>query len=108
MDAQSSAGFADERRAGPGRPGEGVTNMNQDQVFEKVVSILKPFVKAPDALARVNMESSIVKDLDVNSARLVDVILEIEDAFGLAIADAEADQVKTIGDAVRLIQARAA
>ncbi len=79
--------------------------MVQEQVFEKVVSILKPFVKAPEALEGLSMDSSLVKDLKVNSARLVDIVLEIEDTFGLAIADADADNVKTVGDAVRLIQA---
>ncbi len=79
--------------------------MVEEQVFEQVVSILKPFVKAPEALASVKMDSSIVKDLKVNSARLVDVVLEIEDKFGIAIADADADKVKTIGDAVKLIVA---
>jgi acyl carrier protein len=79
--------------------------MEQAQVFEKVVAILKPFVKAPEALATVSMESSIVKDLKVNSARLVDVVLEIEDTFGIAVADSDADKVKTIGDAVNLIVA---
>jgi acyl carrier protein len=79
--------------------------MSQEQVFEKVVSILKPFVKAPEALATIGMESSIVKDLKVNSARLVDVVLEIEDTFGIAIADSDADKVKTVGDAVNLIVA---
>ncbi len=79
--------------------------MVQEQVVEKVVSILKPFVKAPEALATIGMESSIVKDLKVNSARLVDVVLEIEDTFGIAIADADADKVKTVGDAVNLIVA---
>jgi acyl carrier protein len=79
--------------------------MVQEQVFEKVVSILKPFVKAPEALATVSMDSFIVKDLKVNSARLVDVVLEMEDQFGIAIADDEADKVKTVGDAVKLIVA---
>ncbi len=79
--------------------------MVQEQVFEKVVSILRPFVKAPEALESLSMDSSLVKDLKVNSARLVDIVLEIEDTFGLAIADADADKVKTVGDAVRLIQA---
>ncbi len=79
--------------------------MMQEQVFQKVVSIITPFVKAPEALATIGMESSLVKDLKVNSARLVDVVLEIEDTFGMAIADADADRVKTVGDAVRLIQA---
>jgi acyl carrier protein len=77
--------------------------MDQQQVFDKVVSILKPFVKAPDALASVAMETSILKDLKVNSARLVDVVLEIEDQFGIEVKDEDADKVKTVGDAVKLI-----
>ena len=77
--------------------------MDQQQVFDKVVSILKPFVKTPDALASVAMETSILKDLKVNSARLVDVVLEIEDQFGIEVKDEDADKVKTVGDAVKLI-----
>ncbi len=77
--------------------------MDQKQVFDDVVAILKPFVKNPDALATVAMETSILKDLKVNSARLVDVVLEIEDKFGIEVKDEEADKVKTVGDAVTLI-----
>jgi acyl carrier protein len=80
--------------------------MSQEQIFEKVVGILKPFVKNPDALAAITMETSILKDLKVNSARLVDVVLEIEDAFGIEVADEEADKVRTVGDAVNLIVSR--
>ena len=80
-------------------------SMSEEQVFEKVVSIIKPFVKAPDALAGASMDTSILKDLKVNSARLVDVVLEIEDAFEIEVKDEDADKVKTIGDAVRLILA---
>lgn len=79
--------------------------MNQEQAMEKVVAILKPFVKSPDALASVSMETSILKDLKVNSARLVDVVLEIEDTFGIEVKDEDADKVKTVGDAVKLIMA---
>lgn len=80
--------------------------MTQEQIFEKVVGILKPFVKNQEALASVAMETSILKDLKINSARLVDVVLEIEDAFGIEVADDEADKVRTVGDAVNLIVSR--
>jgi acyl carrier protein len=80
--------------------------MEQKEVFDKVVGILKPFVKNPDALAAVAMETSILKDLKVNSARLVDVVLEIEDNFGIEVKDEDADKVKTVGDAVKLILAK--
>ena len=79
--------------------------MTEQQVFEKVVSIIKPFAKAPEVLASAQMETSILKDLKVNSARLVDVVLEIEDAFEIEVKDEDADKVKTIGDAVTLILA---
>ncbi|MCC6217709.1 MAG: acyl carrier protein [Polyangiaceae bacterium] len=79
--------------------------MSKDEVFEKVLAIIKPFAKAPEALASAGMETSILKDLKVNSARLVDVVLEIEDAFGIEVKDEDADKVKTIGDAVTLILA---
>ncbi|MGA2450231.1 MAG: phosphopantetheine-binding protein [Polyangiaceae bacterium] len=78
---------------------------SQDEVFAQVVSLLKPFVKSPEALSNVTMETSILKDLKVNSARLVDVVLEMEDTFGIAVQDDDADKVKTVGDAVRLILA---
>lgn len=78
-------------------------SMSEQQVFEKVVSIIKPFAKAPEVLASASMETSILKDLKVNSARLVDVVLEIEDAFEIEVKDEDADKVKTIGDAVKLI-----
>ena len=77
--------------------------MNQDQIFEKVVGILKPFARAPEALENVQMNTSILGELKVNSARLVDVVIEMEDAFGLSISDDEADAVQTVGDAVNLV-----
>ena len=79
--------------------------MTPDELFEQVIAILKPYTKAPVALAVAKMETSILADLKVNSARLVDVVLEIEDRFDIAIKDEEADRVRTIGDAVSLILA---
>lgn len=75
----------------------------QSEVMGKVVEILRPFVKNQDALEGVSMDTSILKDLRVNSARLVDIVLEIEDAFGIAVSDEQADRVATVGDAVSLI-----
>ncbi len=82
--------------------------MTEVQVFEKVVEILKPYVKDADALAKASMDSSILTDLKVNSARLVDIVLAFEDVFGIEVADDDADKVDTVGDAVRLIRGKLA
>ena len=77
--------------------------MDQKEVFEKVVAILKPFAKNKDALANVALETAIQKDLKVNSARLVDIVLELEEIFGIQVKDEDAEKVRTVGDAVNLV-----
>ena len=80
--------------------------MNQQEIFERVVKILTPFVKNQDALKTVSLNTHILDELKVNSARLVDVVLEFEDVFDIEIADDDADEVETVGSAVALIQAK--
>ena len=82
--------------------------MTEEKILEKVVDILKPYAKDAAALAAVSMETNILSGLKVNSARLVDVVLAFEDAFGIEVADDDADKVETVGDAVRLIQGKLA
>jgi acyl carrier protein len=80
--------------------------VSQQEVFERVVKILTPYVKNQEALDGVAMATHILDDLKVNSARLVDVVLEFEDAFDIEIADDDVDTVQTVGDAVSLIEGK--
>ena len=77
--------------------------MEQSEVFERVVKILTPWAKNQEALASVSMDSHILDELEVNSARLVDVVIAFEDDFEIEIEDDEVDNVEKVGDAVRLI-----
>ena len=78
--------------------------MTRDEIFAKVIEIVKPFVKNQDALTAVNAGTNILEDLKVNSARLVDIILNFEDEFDIEVEDDDADAVNTVGDAVALIE----
>jgi acyl carrier protein len=78
--------------------------VSRDEIFAKVVEIVSPFAKDEEALANVSEDTNILQDLKVNSARLIDVILEFEDEFDIEVEDEDADAVNTIGDAVELIQ----
>ena len=74
--------------------------MDRNEVFSTVVEIIGPFAKDPDALAKADEKTNILTDLKVNSARLVDIILDFEDKFDIEIDDDSADQIATLGDAV--------
>ncbi len=80
--------------------------MTREEIFAKVVVIIRPFVKNQEALDAVNDDTNILEDLKVNSARLVDIILDFEDAFQIEVEDEDADAVNTVGDAVQLIAKR--
>ncbi|MCK9432841.1 MAG: acyl carrier protein, partial [Candidatus Omnitrophica bacterium] len=75
--------------------------MDEKKIFEEMVNILKDYAKNQDVLAKATMETHILNDLKVNSARLVDVIIRCEDVYGISIDDEEADVIRTIGDAVK-------
>ncbi len=80
--------------------------MGQTEIFERVVKILTPYVKNQEALDSVQLTTHILDDLKVNSARLVDVVLEFEDAFNIEIDDDDVDKVETVGNAVELIESK--
>lgn len=78
--------------------------MTREEIFAKVIEIVKPYVKNQEALDAVSEDTNILQDLKVNSARLVDIILNFEDEFDIEVEDEDADAVNTVGDAVGLIQ----
>ena len=82
--------------------------MSEEQITKKFIEILRSYVKDASLLEKATPETHILKDLKVNSARLVDIIIKCEDVFGTTIDDDEADRIATIGDAVTLISAKAA
>jgi len=77
--------------------------MNEEQIYGKVVDLISPFAKNTEAVKVMSRDSKILEDLEVNSARLVDIVLAFEDEFEIEVEDEAADEIWTIGDAVKLI-----
>ncbi|HQK99847.1 MAG TPA: phosphopantetheine-binding protein [Smithellaceae bacterium] len=78
--------------------------MDDKKIFDEMVNILKAYTKDAALLEKATLETHILNDLKVNSARLVDVIIKCEDVFGISVDDDEADKIRTIGDAVKIIK----
>ena len=82
--------------------------MEERKIFEAIINILRPYAKNEELVNKATKETHILNDLKVNSARLVDVIIKCEDAFGITVENDEADKIRTIGDAMALVQLKAA
>lgn len=53
--------------------------------------------------ALVTAETRFTEDLNYDSLDRVEFVMTLEEAFDLTIPDAEAEQVRTVGEAVRLV-----
>ena len=80
------------------------------QVEEKVLDILKNFdrVKENPAKPQVTLDSHLAKDLGLDSLDQVEVIVQLEDAFGYEIPDSEYERLNTPNEIVKYIQKRLA
>jgi len=64
--------------------------MDDKKIFDEMVNILRIYTKDPTLLEKATLDTHILNDLKVNSARLVDVIIKCEDVFGISVDDDEA------------------
>lgn len=55
---------------------------------------------------KVTMDASFVDDLGADSLETVELIMGLEDKFGLTIADEDAEKIRTVGDAVKFIESK--
>ena len=77
--------------------------VERDKIYERVIELVRPLSKNKMAVENISENTTILDDLQVNSARLVDLILSFEDEFNIEVDDDAADLVKTIGDAVDML-----
>ena len=75
-----------------------------DELFTKVVEILSPYVTSEDAPAHFSEEATLLGDLLINSARLIDIVLDFESEFDIAIDDDQLASLKTVGDAIEIVR----
>ncbi|MEE1353985.1 MAG: acyl carrier protein [Acutalibacteraceae bacterium] len=75
-------------------------------VFEKVRDILADQLDLEED--SITMDSSFIEDLGADSLDLVDLVMSLEDEFGLEVPDDAIETMKTVGDVVRYIESKQA
>ena len=72
--------------------------------MEKVVTLLSEQLGVDKDT--INAESDVVKDLGADSIDVVQLLMEMEDEFGVTVTEDDAGNLKTVGDIVSLIDNR--
>lgn len=75
--------------------------MTNEEIFDKIKEMLVEQLGVEED--DVKMEASFQNDLDADSLDLVELIMEMEDKFGVKISDEEAEKIRTVGEAVNYV-----
>jgi acyl carrier protein len=71
---------------------------SRDEVFERIKEVLAERLSVEEA--DITEEANFQEDLDADSLDLVEMIMELEDQFGIKIPDDDAQKIQTVGQAV--------
>jgi len=72
-------------------------------IEQKVTDILKKYTINKNIWENPPENPHIIEDLNISSARIVDIILDIEEAYDIEIDDKTLESIKTLKDAVSVI-----
>jgi acyl carrier protein len=78
----------------------------QDALQQELLDLIRPYVTQAELLDHVGPQTHLLRDLKINSAHLIDIVLDVEKAFDISIDDDAVAQMNTVGDALRIIGER--
>lgn len=78
--------------------------MNRDEILNLVRDHLAAELELDPA--RVVETASFKEDFDADSLDLYELVMELEDRYGISVSEQEAGRIKTVGDAVDFVLAK--
>jgi len=79
--------------------------MERDEIMEKVRGVIAEQLNVEEDV--VTEDASFVDDLGADSLDIVELVMALEEEFGVSIPDEDAEKIRTVGDAVTFITANA-
>jgi len=80
--------------------------MNRTQLTEKLKTIITPYANNIQALETLEEDTDFINDLNINSANLVDIILDIEEQFNIVIDNTDMERMLTVRASLDIIETK--
>lgn len=80
--------------------------MKNEALISKLKTIIKPYIQDEEAFENLSKETDFVKDLKINSANLVDIILDIEDEFDIRLENEDMEKMLDVKSAMAIVNTK--
>ena len=78
--------------------------MTSEEIYTKLEPIIKTYLPEDVSAKEISRKSDLTRELNINSAHLVDRILDIEDVFNIEFKNEDMEQLRNVNDAILLIK----
>ena len=78
--------------------------MTSEEILTKLKPIIALYLPEDVSAASIKPESDLTGELNINSAHLIDVVLDVEDTFDIEFANEDMEKLRTVNDAIEIIQ----
>lgn len=78
--------------------------MNREVILEQLKNIVKPYIQDQESFNSLSENTDFINDLKINSANLVDVILDIEEKFNIVIDNESMEKMVNLKEAISIIE----
>lgn len=72
----------------------------------KLKAIIEKYLPEDVGVAEIQIDSKFIEELNINSAHLVDIVLDVEDEFDIMLENEDMDKMKSVQDALSIIEAK--
>ncbi|WP_296634137.1 phosphopantetheine-binding protein [Polaribacter sp.] len=80
--------------------------MKKEVLIAKLKEIVKPYIQDEEAFNNLSENTDFINDLKINSANLVDVVLDVEDEFDIEIDNDSMEKMLSVEAAIEIIEAK--
>tara|TARA_R100000935_G_scaffold8302_7_gene17383 strand:- start:10625 stop:10870 length:246 start_codon:yes stop_codon:yes gene_type:complete len=77
--------------------------MTTEEIYVKILPIVQTYLPEDVSGDEINRESDLTGELNINSAHLVDIVLDVEDEFNIEFANEDMENLRTLNDAIAII-----
>jgi acyl carrier protein len=80
--------------------------MTKEEIKSKLTHIVKPYIQNEEGFKNLNEDTDFITDLEINSANLVDIILDVEDEFNIEIDNDSMEKMLSVKATIAVIQTK--
>jgi len=85
---------------------QNIINMTREEILNELKKVLAPYTANKEMLESINEQTNLIKDLKINSANLVDIIIDAEAKYNIEIDNDSAEKMIQVGTCIDVIVAR--